>query len=229
MWVFEIASGRFLAVNAEACRHYGYTESEFLDMTIAQIRAPADVAQLEAIRSLQPAGHRALGVWRHRKKNGEVVDVEITSDDIVFEGRVSRLVLAREVTELVRTTLALRERGERFHYVAKATEDAVWDWNLRHDSLWWNGGIERLFGLNASKVATIGAWRAFVHPEDRERVVGSVRIALDDDAEQWTCHYRVLRSDHSYAFVYDRDFVIRDAAGAAVRAAAHQGFSAQHR
>jgi PAS domain S-box-containing protein len=217
MWVFEVASGRFLAVNAEACRHYGYSESEFLGMTIAQIRAPADVAQLEAIRSLQPAGHRALGVWRHRKENGQVIDVEITSDDIVFEGKPSRLVVAKDVTELVRTTRALREREERFHYVAKATDDAVWDWNLRDDALWWNSGIERLFGLPAMKVATIGAWRALIHPEDRERVVGSVRVALDSDAEQWTCDYRVLRSDDSYAFVYDRGFVIRDPDGAAVR------------
>ena len=58
MWVFDLETGRFLAVNAEACRHYGYSEAEFLGMTIADIRPAEDVPRLDALRSLGPAGHR---------------------------------------------------------------------------------------------------------------------------------------------------------------------------
>ena len=54
MWVFDLESGRFMAVNAEACRHYGYDEAEFLGMTIADIRPPEDVSRLHSIRSLGP-------------------------------------------------------------------------------------------------------------------------------------------------------------------------------
>ena len=217
MWVFEIASGRFLAVNREACRRYGYSEAEFLAMTIADIRSPSDAAQLDAIRSLRPAGHRDLGAWRHRRKNGEVIDVEIMSDDIAFSGRDARLVLAKDVTELMRTTSALRESEERFEYVARATNDAIWDFRPADGTLWWNSGLERLSGYTPDEVATIGQWRPMIHPEDRERVRRGVDAALAGESDQWSCDYRVRRRDGSVAFVYDRGFVIRNESGAAAR------------
>lgn len=103
MWVFEIASGRFMAVNAQACRQYGYTEEEFLTMTIADMRTREENDQLARMRSTRPSGHRNLGSWRHRRKDGGLIDVEIVSDDTVFDGLPARLVLANDITERVRT------------------------------------------------------------------------------------------------------------------------------
>ncbi|MGH8125677.1 MAG: PAS domain S-box protein, partial [Rhodanobacteraceae bacterium] len=108
MWVFEIGSGRFLAVNAQACRQYGYSEEEFLAMRISDIRSPAEDTRLAGARSTGPSGHREFGTWRHRKKDGALIDVEITSDDIVFRGKTARLVLANDVTQRTRAETALR-------------------------------------------------------------------------------------------------------------------------
>ena len=98
MWVFEIDSGRFLAVNAQACAHYGYSEEEFLAMTISDIRPPEESEHLNKVRSTGPSGHRHFGLWKHRTKNGALIDVEITSDDIVFRGKQARLVLVNDVS-----------------------------------------------------------------------------------------------------------------------------------
>ena len=114
MWVFEIASGRFLAVNAQACKQYGYSEEEFLAMTISEIRPPDENARLAEVRSTGPSGHREFGSWRHIKKDGTIISVEISSDDIVFRGVAARLVLVNDVTERVRTEPALRLSHERF-------------------------------------------------------------------------------------------------------------------
>ena len=215
MWVFEIASGRFLAVNAQACKQYGYSEEEFLAMTIDDIRPPDETARLAKVRSTRPAGHREFGSWRHVKKDGAIINVEISSDDIVFGGVAARLVLASDVTERVRIETALRLSQERFDYVTRATEDALWDRNIVDNTIWWNEGLERLVG---GKVEPSTEWgRERIHPDDRAQVVPRMDEVINGDGQQWSCEYRFLRHDGSYVFVYERGFVVRDAAGNAVR------------
>ncbi|MGH8145319.1 MAG: PAS domain S-box protein [Rhodanobacteraceae bacterium] len=215
MWVFEIASGRFLAVNTQACKQYGYSEEEFLAMTISDIRPPDENTRLIKVRSTGPSGHREFGFWRHLKKDGTIINVEISSDDIVFRDITARLVLASDVTERVRAEAALRLNQERFDYVTRATEDALWDRNIVDNTIWWNEGLERLYG---GKVEPSTQWgRERIHPDDHEQVVRRMDEVIHGDGQQWSCEYRFLRHDGSYAFVYERGFVIRDAAGNAAR------------
>ncbi|MGH8126119.1 MAG: PAS domain-containing protein, partial [Rhodanobacteraceae bacterium] len=158
------------------------------------------------------------GTWRHRKKDGALIDVEITSDDIVFRGKTARLVLANDVTQRTRTETALRLSHERFDYVTRATEDAVWDRNVADNAIWWNGGLQRLFGIPPDEVQPTVEWaRARIHPDDRAQIARSMDEVIDSDAEQWACEYRFRRHDGTYAFVYDRGFVLRDTAGHATR------------
>ena len=99
MWVFDAESLRFLAVNQAAVVSYGYTRSEFLGMTIKRIRPAEDEAALE--RAVEDAGRGYVdaSVWRHRKKDGSLIDVVVTSNTLEFNGRPARLVLARDVTD----------------------------------------------------------------------------------------------------------------------------------
>ncbi len=119
MWVYDIETLRFLAVNDAAVRYYGYSRAEFLTMTISDIRPSEDVAQLvEAVgrsRGRTVAGH----VWRHLKKDGGVLDVEISSHDLVFDGRAARLVLAVDVTQRRQAEQALIESEERLRQSQK--------------------------------------------------------------------------------------------------------------
>ena len=80
MWVYDSQTLGFLAVNDAAVRHYGYTRQEFLAMTIKDIRPPEDVETvLASIQSSGGPGSPMPGTWRHRKKDGTVIDVEITA------------------------------------------------------------------------------------------------------------------------------------------------------
>jgi diguanylate cyclase (GGDEF)-like protein/PAS domain S-box-containing protein len=98
MWVYDLATLRFVAVNAAAAAHYGYTAEEFLAMTIRDIRPAEDLEALEmSVRDLQSLG-KTYGEWRHRKRDGSLMQMEITSDRIVFNYQPSRLVLAHDVT-----------------------------------------------------------------------------------------------------------------------------------
>ena len=85
MWVYDAETLRFLAVNDAAISHYGYTEDEFLAMTLRDIRPQEDVDALERSVALHTP-RKDHGVWRHCKKDGTLIDVEISSDTIEFDG-----------------------------------------------------------------------------------------------------------------------------------------------
>jgi PAS domain S-box-containing protein len=98
MWVYDRETLRFLAVNQAAIAHYGYDLDEFLAMSVEQIRPPEDVPALHAHLAAQHA-NGAAGVWRHRRRDGSLISVEIHSHAIEFDGRPARLVLVSDVTD----------------------------------------------------------------------------------------------------------------------------------
>lgn len=98
MWVYDLETLRFLAVNEAAVRKYGYTRREFLGMTLADIRPPEDVDRLRANVARVGSGLDEAGLWRHRTKGGPDLDVEIVSHTLEWEGRAAELVLAHDVT-----------------------------------------------------------------------------------------------------------------------------------
>lgn len=124
MWVYDRETLGFLAVNAAAVEHYGYTEAEFLTMTLRDIRPQQDVAQLERHMRNRPEKANNSGRWLHRKKDGSVIEVEITSEAINFSGRNARIVLASDVTQRMR---AEREaaRANRALEVLSRSNDAM--------------------------------------------------------------------------------------------------------
>ena len=107
---------------------------------------------------------------------------------------------------------------ERFRLVTHATTDAVWDWDLQSDAVWWNEGMEKLFGVPRHLLPPDStSWTQRLHPDDCGRVMDSVRAVLTGQGNSWSAEYRFRRFDGSYAWVSDRGFVIRDARGRAVR------------
>jgi diguanylate cyclase (GGDEF)-like protein/PAS domain S-box-containing protein len=100
MWVYDLETLRFLAVNRAATCHYGFSEGEFLSMTLADLRPSEELPRLyEMLASLTPDSHGHGSLWRHRKKDGSLIDVEITYHPIRYQGRAARFVLALDVTE----------------------------------------------------------------------------------------------------------------------------------
>lgn len=99
MWVFDTDTYQFLRVNDAAIRHYGYSEAEFLAMTILDIRPDDEAERLEQYMAENPATRRRAGSWIHRKKDGSIIEVNIDSHAIEIDGRKARLVLALDVTE----------------------------------------------------------------------------------------------------------------------------------
>ena len=113
-WIYDQETLQFLEVNEAAVLHYGYSEEEFLRMRIVDIRPEEDRTALmkdveEALAARESSRH---GNWRHEKKNGEIIMVEITAHSIEYEGRSARMVVVSDITERNASDLLLRQLNE---------------------------------------------------------------------------------------------------------------------
>jgi PAS domain S-box-containing protein len=109
MWVYDLETLRFLMVNDAAVDHYGYMRDEFLAMTIKDIRPAEDIPPLLENVARVTTGRDRAGVWRHRRKDGSILAVEITAHVMDFGGRRAELVLANDVTERLKLEDQLRQ------------------------------------------------------------------------------------------------------------------------
>ncbi|WP_419184943.1 PAS domain-containing protein [Stutzerimonas stutzeri] len=123
----------------------------------------------------------------------------------------------------MRLRAALEERAigdteVRYRLAAKATNDAVWDWDLDSDHVLWNDALEQAYGHPLASIECTGDWwLAHIHPDDRGRIDASIHAVLDGGQTAWNDEYRFRRVDGSYAEILDRGHVIRDEHGRAVR------------
>jgi PAS domain S-box-containing protein len=142
----------------------------------------------------------------HRWMETHAVPLRTQTGEILAALSVTRDITKRRLTEE-----ALRQSEERFKIVARATNDAIWDWNLLTNKVWWNEGVTNLFRYPADQVsAAVEWWYQNVHPEDRERVICGVHAAIETGQNTWRGEYRFRCGDGSYAFVIDRGYVIRE-------------------
>lgn len=122
MWVFDPKTLNFLAVNEAAIRQYGFSREEFLTKTVTDIRPEEDVPGMLQDMASHTVGLQKRGVWRHRKRNGEIIDVEIICAYLDFNGVNSILVAANDVTERKRAEDKVRQAEEKYRGIF---EDAV--------------------------------------------------------------------------------------------------------
>src|SRR5213594_1782511 len=108
MWVFDAKTLAFLEVNEAAVRLYGYSREEFLSMTIKDIRPPDEEPRLvDAVRDLPKRMYK--GTWRHVRKDGSPLEVEVSTNGIEWDGRPACLVVIRDVTQDQRARQAMSE------------------------------------------------------------------------------------------------------------------------
>ncbi|MGZ5254613.1 MAG: PAS domain-containing protein, partial [Flavitalea sp.] len=222
MWVFDQETLSILEVNNVAVLKYGYSRDEFLNMTIRDIRPPEEIPlMLSRVDNMLKDVDLTLNndIWRHKKKNGEIIFVEIKSHSTIFNGRKGFLVSVNDITRLIEAEKSLAISNERFKLASKATSDAIWDVDFVANTLHWGEGYERLFGykLNQQELKA-DTWLGHIHPDDHEEVRLNYENAVADPSKtKWLHEYRYIRFDKSIAYVRDRGIIIRNEKGVATR------------
>ena len=142
MWVYDLETLSFLAVNAAAVKHYGYSQGEFRAMTIKDIRPSEDIPALMDDLSQKDDDLNQSSQWRHCTKDRKLIDVEITSNELTWLGRRAKVVLINDITERKRAEETLREQAALFDQ----TYDAVLVWDWKGPIRFWNRGAGSLYG-----------------------------------------------------------------------------------
>lgn len=106
MLVFDTETLGFLVVNDAAVTHYGYSREDFMVMTLADIRPPEDIPLLMETLQRQDAGAVTELLRRHRRKNGEIMDVELATHSLSWDGRPAQMMIVYDVTSRERAKAA---------------------------------------------------------------------------------------------------------------------------
>jgi PAS domain S-box-containing protein len=153
MWVYDAKTLAFLSVNDSAIAHYGYSRDEFLAMTIKDIRPAEDVPSLlDTAKRIVAAGLHDSGIWRHRKKDGTIIDVEILSHDLDVEGKKARVVLAQDVTKRKQAEDELKKSRILLQNIIEGTSDAVYVKDRSGRYLLFNTAASRITGKHPEEV-----------------------------------------------------------------------------
>jgi PAS domain S-box-containing protein len=119
MWVYDRDSVKFLDINRAAIEHYGYSFEEFLAMTIKQIRPQEDIPGMNNYESnSRNDKYFFQGVFKHEKKSGEIIHVDIRSNIIYYNGKKAEVILANDITERLNHIEAIELQNEKLREIA---------------------------------------------------------------------------------------------------------------
>jgi PAS domain S-box-containing protein len=219
MWAYDLKTLRFLAVNNSAVKKYGYSQTEFLNMTIADIRPVEDMERLkENIAQPRPPLQHS-GEWRHRLKDGTIIYVEISSHTIKLANRDAALVVALDITERRKAEQELRESNERFTELANNVSDIFWvSEPLTRKNLYVSPAFESIVGQSVDAVSKLpNGFLDAILPEDRHILIEAREH--EHRGIKTEIQYRILRPDGSIRWMRDKGTPVFDEKGKVVRVA----------
>ncbi len=131
---------------------------------------------------------------------------------------VGMLVSSKNITDRKKKEEQLKISDERFQLIIKATSDAVWDYDVIRQRIYFNDSFTRYFGHDPALWENgYDLWEKHIHKNDRERVIAKITAAINGNETFWEDEYRFLTNDESIVYVYDRGMILRDEAGHALR------------
>jgi PAS domain S-box-containing protein len=174
MWIYELQSLKFLAVNDAAVMQYGYSREEFLQLNLKDIRPFEEIPALEQYLTGYRKGQNRFGLWRHVKKNGEIITVEIASNDVTFFRKACRMVSAFDVTERMKKEGDIR----KLSLVAENATNSVIICDEKARIEWVNSAFTKQTGYSLGEVAGKRP-RDFLHgPETDMSVLSEINKAM---------------------------------------------------
>lgn len=213
MWYYHPHSLAFLRVNDAAVRLYGWTQAEFLQMTVPDLRPADERATLaQRLRGRAP-GFSAVDQVRHRCKSGDWLHVQVSAQAAVYQGQPAVLVLAVDIRAEVAARQALQHQEQQFRELHQSLAEVLWLASPDGSGvLYMSPSVEQVYGLPAEAfLRDPGQWLARVHPDDQAIAdLSRQRLWSEGSADS---QYRICRPDGTVRWLSDRKKLVRDAHG----------------
>jgi PAS domain S-box-containing protein len=197
MWIFELATLRILKVNKAAIERYGYPEHEFLTMNTRELLQATELKKFDTQfyqnGTGKPKRHGIIhsGIWKHQNKKHELIYADITSQDVRFEGRHCRLVVAADGTEKVHYREEATWTKNNLEALINNTKDQIWSLDKETRYVYMNKAyrtqISQLTGVEPKK----GSY-SYLHPGYSEQII-----------EEWKQYYSRALAGERYSIVYE--------------------------
>jgi len=169
MYIFDVETLDFLEVNNAALSQYGYTREEFLTMNARDIRPSSEIDQFVTdIHNMRGKVNYA-GDWLHKRKNGEVITVNVISHPFEFNGKEARHIMATDVTEQRAMEKKLQESESRFRMIVETAPDPIFI-QVEGKFAYVNKAFLNTFDLSSEEEIIGRSVISFVHPAHREIV-----------------------------------------------------------
>lgn len=220
MWVYDLKTLKFLAINKAALKTYAYADDEWLGMTILDIR-PTTERQIviENIKTLND-DIANNGVFTHKKKNGELFYVNIYSAPTIFGNQKARMVLALDVSEkalaqqeIIKLSLDLGNFKRRLNEILSSVNDVVWACTANnYKMLFISSACQKVSGYSPAEFyADSNLWFKRVHPDDKEKMTNAIaELQHNGSAET---EYRVIDKQGQIKIVLDKSSLSYDEQG----------------
>jgi PAS domain S-box-containing protein len=196
-------------------RAYALLLSEDIHLVLLDLTLPESFG-INSFLSLKPVVQKipVIILSGMADTNLAVDAIKEGAQDYLIKGEFSDSLLAKSIQyslERKRNLEKLRESNERFNTVVKATNDAVWDWDLLTNQVFLVGDTyKQLFGYDiVNAIIPQDLWESILHPEDKMRVIGKLNEVIRGAVKaSWEDEYRLRKSDGEYAYVHDRGYIL---------------------
>ncbi len=170
MWIYDLESLRFLEINNAAIHHYGYSREEFLGMTIKDIRPEEDLEALQKDIALTNQPYNLAGEWRHLKKNGEIIFVEIISHTLTFNNREARHVMVNDITVRKKAEEIQQESYALIKIAGEKAKLGGWIVNLDENRCYWSNEVAAIHQMPIGYSPLLEEGIGFYAPEWHDKI-----------------------------------------------------------
>ncbi len=231
MWICDTVNFKFIEVNQAAIDKYGYSWEEFMKMSLKDVKTAEDIANLDDAFSDESETYRDRGIVEHYRKNGESIFVDVKTNRVNYAGKPCSLALLNDVTDRVRKEKEIKElnkkleqriiesdknnaelakANQRYEFVSKAANEAIWDLDLETNIISFGGSYKEMFGYSyPNDKIELRKIQHILHPDDIGRVNKSIADALSNPSQRfWEGYYKVIKKGGGIVYVHDRAYII---------------------
>jgi len=216
--IFDTETLQIININNTHIQLYGYSREELLSgMKSIDLSAEPETS-IQSIQSERSKTTFFIPLRYHKKKDGTTFPVEIAGETYLRDGRLVMLGMVRDISQRMQMEDALLKSKERLALALKAIPDAIWDWDLLTDQIYYSPRWWAMIGYEANELAADSSlWQRLIHPDDLERSTHVVNEAIAGQENFYEIESRRLHKQGHYVPILTRGFIQRDKNGNAVR------------
>jgi PAS domain S-box-containing protein len=220
VYVLSPHTGRILDCNPAAARMTGYTVAELKQMTVYDLHPPATrtIAAAKLREVIKNGSIPELSGIRHRRKDGELVPVEISANRLRLGDDEVIMAVVHDVTRRQKTETALKESEERFNLAIQGSNDGLWDWDLTTNEVYYSPRWKSMLGYDDHELAHhLDTWQRLLHPDDNAQAWEKFNAYMAGHSDRLEIEFRMRHKAGHWVNILSRAFKQFDVQGQPVR------------